>query len=186
MESILSGAPVVKRPGFWARQFAPNTTGTQDVFDVSFGLVLPIICFLVDPIVFKSPAILGPPLLEDYQLTAYLVSTVEMGFFLVWRTFRAKVTALSPLFAGVFWAGAIFSALIGVAILPVTLWALMIVIGLPGFMPFLSAFVYFRNGVRALKAQANQPVSLRIAASLSGVFVVGSLMLASVYIDQFD
>jgi len=184
MESTLPDALIAKRLGFWARQFGPNPTRVQDAFDVTFGLVLPIICFLLDPIVFKSPAILGRPVLEDYQLLAYLVSTVEMGFFLVWRTFREKVNAFSSLFAGIFWTGAIFSALIGFVILPFTLLGLLYVIGVLGFIPFLSAFVYLRNGTRAINAQANQPISLRFSSALSGVFVVGALVLANMYVES--
>jgi hypothetical protein len=184
MEGILSATPVAKRRTFWTRQFAPNSTGAQDLFDVTFGLVLPIVCFVVDPIVFKSPAFFGPPLLDGYQFLAHVVSTAEMGFFLVWRTFPARMKTVSPLFAGVFWAGAFSSALIGIAILPVTLYASVFLIGLPGFMPFISAFVYLRNGVRAMRAHVNHSSCLRLAAAVSSVFVVGSLIFANVYVNK--
>jgi len=171
--------------GFWARQFAPNRTGVQDAFDVTFGLVLPILCFVADPVVFKSLSIFGPALLEDYQLFAYVVSTIEMGFFLVWRTFPTKVNAFSPLFAGVFLIGAGFSLVIGVVMLPLTVWTLLIIIGLAGLTPFVSAFVYLRNGVRAMKAQANLPLASRITtATLSGMLVISSLVVASVYVEN--
>lgn len=181
MDSTVSGTSVKKRPNFWTRQFGPKRTGAQDVFDAIFGLVLPIVCFIADPIVFKSFPILGPALLEDYQLFAYVVSTVEMGFFLVWRTFPGRVNHLSPLFAGVFFIGACFSTVIGVMMLPVTVWTLLIMIGLLGFVPFLSAFVYLRNGVRAINAQATPSFASRFTvAALGGVVVFGSLVFASV------
>lgn len=171
---------------FWARQFAPTRTGAQDLFDVIFGLVLPILCFLADPIVFKSFPILGRPLLEDYQLFAYVLSTVAMGFFLVWRTFPAKVNGLSPLFAGMFLLGACFSFVIGVVMLPATLWGLLILIGLAGFVPFVTAFVYLRNGVRALNAQANRLslASRFTTVAFSGVLVLGTLVLSSIFASQ--
>ena len=171
--------------GFWKKQFGPNRTERQDVFDVTFGLVLPVMVLVADPIVFKSFPIFGPAYLEDYQLFAYVVSTVEMGFFLVWRTFPQKVNWLAPLFAGVFLAGGCFSLLIGIAMLPLTLWAALLFIGLLGLIPFASAFVYFRNGIRAMRAQANLPLASRITtATFSGVLVISSLIFASAWIES--
>ena len=171
--------------GFWKRQFGPNRTGAQDVFDVTFGLVLPILCFVADPVVFKSFPVFAPALLGDYQLLAYVVSTVEMGFFLVWRTFPHKVNWLSPLFAGVFIGGACFSLVIGIVILPATVVAILFVIGILGLIPFFSAFVYLRNGIRAMRAQANLPLASRITtATLSGVLVLSALVFASLYVED--
>jgi hypothetical protein len=172
--------------GFWAKQFEPNRTSAQDAFDVVFGLVLPILCLVADPVVFKSFPLFGPAILEDYQLLAYVVCTVEMGFFLVWRTFPKRVTAFSPLFAGVFLIGACFSIVIGLAMLPVTLLTILLVIGLLGLLPFVSAFVYLRNGVRALKAQPNYaPLVSRLwPALLSGFFVVVPLFFTTVCVER--
>ena len=183
MNSILSQPPVKKRSGFWAAQFGPNRTPAQNGFDVTFGLILPVLCFILDPVVFKSQPIFGPAMLENYQLFAYVLSTVEMGFFLVWRTFPARVNALSPLFAGVFLLGACFSFVIGIAMLPLTVLTLLIAIGFVGLIPFVTAFVYLRNGVRAMKAQAvSLPFASRITtATLSGVLVLSTLAVASVF-----
>lgn len=172
--------------GFWKNQFGPNRTDSQDKFDVVFGLVLPIVCLVADPLVFKSFPLFGPAILEDYQLFAYVVCTVEMGFFLVWRTFPTKVNAFSPLFAGVFLIGACFSTLIGLAMLPFTLFALLLVIGVLGLVPFLSGFVYLRNAVRAIRAQPNNtPLLFRLWLSvMSGLFVVVPLIFATVYAER--
>lgn len=171
--------------GFWKNQFEPNRTSAQDTFDVVFGLVLPIVCLIVDPLVFKSAPIFGPAILEDYQLFAYLVCTVEMGFFLVWRTFPTKVNAFSPLFAGVFLIGACFSMVIGVAMLPITLMALLLLIGLLGLLPFFAAFVYLRNAIRAIKAQRGAPILFRLwLAVMSGLFIIVPLIFATVYVER--
>lgn len=186
MESILQPASVAKRQGFWARQFGPNRTGAQDCFDMTFGLVVPIVCLVADPVVFKSFPLFGPAILENYQLLAYVVCTVEMGFFLAWHTFGVRMNALSPLFAGVFLFGACFSLLVGLLMLPLTVMALLVVIGVLGFVPFFSAFVYLRNGICAMKAQANDlPLASRITtATFSGVLVISSLVLASVFVEN--
>lgn len=172
--------------GFWKNQFGPNRTGTQDKFDMVFGLVLPIVCLVADPLVFKSFPIFGPAILEDYQFFAYVVCTVEMGFFLVWRTFPTRVSAFSPLFAGVFLIGACFSTVIGLAMLPVTLLSVLFVIGVLGLLPFISGFVYLRNGVRALRVHPNHaPIVFRLwLAVLSGLFVMVPLTFATIYAER--
>ena len=186
MQSILPGTPVAPVQGFWSRQFGPHRTNGQDAFDAIFGLVLPIACFLVDPIVFKSTAMFGPPVLEDYQLVAYVVSAVEMGMLLVWRTFPKLARTFAPAFAGIFLVGAFFSTVVGLAILPFTLMGLLMVIGLPGLTPFFSAFVYLRNSVRAMKVQAKDSTLLLrfVVAALGAMLFVGLPIRASVQVDR--
>jgi len=46
-------------------------------------------------------------------------------------------------------AGALFSLVVGVVLLPFSLLGLMFLIGVLGFSPFLAALVYWRNGGRA-------------------------------------
>lgn len=143
---------ITQRSGFWERQFELVPTRAQDTFDAIFGVIVPVLCFMADPVVFQS-RIGEPPWLEQYQLVAYVISTIEMGLFLVWRTFRKQVSGLSPIFAGVFFGGAAFSAVIGLAILPVTLIGLLVfLIGIFGFVPFVTAFVYLRTGSRAMRS----------------------------------
>jgi hypothetical protein len=48
------------------RQFLPSRTNGQLIFDMSFGVVAPIACFIFDPIVFQSGQLPGP-LLPSYQ-----------------------------------------------------------------------------------------------------------------------
>lgn len=185
MDATFLQTTATPKTGFWARQFGPDVTPRQNGFDVTFGLVLPILCLMADPMFFKSFPLFGRPLLGEYQLFAYVMSAVVMGFFLAWRTFPAKANGLSPLFGGVFLGGACFSALVGMAMLPVTLWALLFIIGLLGLIPFVTGFVYLRTGVRALKAQAHVSRGSRIKpAVLSGVFVISSLGLATVAVDE--
>jgi hypothetical protein len=56
--------------GFWRRQFMPPTTKRQKIFDVLFGVIAPVLCFVFDPIVFKGTFDEG--LLRDYQSYAYM------------------------------------------------------------------------------------------------------------------
>jgi len=175
-----------KKTGFWKRQFAPIPTPAQDTFDSIFAIVLPILFLVLDPVVFKSPRILGPAYLEDYQLLAYLFCSLEIGLFLTWRTFRLRLRGFSSAFAGVFFAGAIFSTVIGLVILPLSLLGLMIVLGVLGFTPFVTAFVFVRNGVRAARINSNGAALLsRLStAALSGVLAFGMPLAAQVKVES--
>ena len=79
-------------------------------------------------------------------------------------------------------AGALFSFLIGVVILPFSLLGLLWVIGIFGFTPFLTALVYLRNSVRAIRAQ---PKGLSIPcgfalATIAAIYVIGLPAVVSV------
>ena len=175
-----------KKTGFWSRQFAPIPTQAQDTFDSTFAIVLPILFLVLDPVVFKSPRLLGPAYLEHHQLLAYLFCSLEIGLFLTWRTFRLRLRRFSMAFAGAFFAGAIFSIVIGLMILPLSLLGLMIVLGVLGFTPFVTAFVFLRNGVRAARININGAALLSrlSAAALSGVFAFGLPLIAQAKMER--
>ena len=177
----------VRKPGFWRRQFMPIPTPAQDKFDVLFAVVLPILVLAGDPIIFKGGGgYLGRPILENYQLQAYLVSTLEIGLFLTWRTFRLQLRAYAAVFAGFFFAATIFSMVIGIAIFPLSLVGLIVVVGAFGFIPFLTAFVFLRNGVRAARIQVTG-ATLRFRLSLallSGALAIGLPMFTAMTIER--
>src|SRR5262252_8021612 len=72
-----------REPGFWKRQFAAEATRSQIVFDVLYGIVGPALCFVFDPIVFRS-GFGEAPLLPDYQNFAYLFSAVQILLLSFW------------------------------------------------------------------------------------------------------
>lgn len=173
----------VPRKNFWKRQFEPVQTPGQATFDGIFGVILPVLCFVADPAIFKGLE-LGPPFLRRYQILAYLVAVLEMGVFIVWRTFRNQLTTFSAPFAGVLFAGGLFSTAIGIVILPLSAIGLVVLIGIFGFVPFLTAFVYFRSAVRAMKDQVNNSTfEFRfLTAGLAGVLVIGLSVLGNMYL----
>ena len=183
MRRIFSEEEVAPRQRFWSRQFDPVATRSQELFDGIFGVILPILCFVVDPIVFRG-GFFGGPMLDGYQALAYLVSVVEIGVFIVWRTFRKQLVAFSAPFAGVLFAGGFFASAIGLAILPVSMFALLVVIGILGFIPFFTAFVYFRSAVRAMNDQIrNSTFGFRyMTAALAGLLAIGLSVIGSVYL----
>jgi len=143
-----------KRPDFWQRQFAVVPTRAQDNFDIAFGVVLPVLCFAFDPIVFKNGFFgAGGPLLAKYQLFTYLFSGIEILALAVWLSCRNHLRSFSGPISGVLLIGGLFSWAIGILILPYTLIGLLLIIGVAGFTPFLTGLVYLRNGVRGLRSQ---------------------------------
>ena len=176
MSSILWEPPIEVKPlRFWPRQFALVPTRAQDRFDAIFGVILPVLCFMADPVYFKTGFMNdGEPIFARFQLVVYLITTVEMGSFLVWRTFRKHVSGYAPIFAGVFFAGAVFSCVIGLAMLPLTIFALLFLIGVFGLIPFVTAFAYFRSGVRAMRIPRTD---LRSSARLAGVVLGATLAI---------
>jgi hypothetical protein len=153
--SILDQAPTKRREPFLWRQFAPTRTPAQLAFDLIFGVAGPILCFLADPLVFR-PGLMGAPLLGRFQLFAYVLSTIAISVLIVWCFLAEYIDAFRAMISGVLVAGAAFSLVIGVVILPFSLIGVLLIIGLAGFTPFLTAFVYIRNGFRAFPGRTSR------------------------------
>jgi hypothetical protein len=138
--------------GFWRRQFDDAPTPAQRRFDVTFGIVMPVLCFVFDPIVFKGDYGDGG-LYRQYQFYAYTISALEMVALCAWLFAAGRAGRRPAALAGMLLAGGLFSFLVGLAILPFSLIGLLVLlIGALGFFPFLTAFVYLRNGWRAAGA----------------------------------
>lgn len=139
----------IKR-GFWRRQFQERATKKQKNFDWIFGVILPAICFLFDPFIFKGgfsdDAILG-----EYKPFAYVLSYVSIAALFAFLTLGKKLKYINAFLAGLFFIGGLISSIIGVILLPFSLLGLFLVIGLLGFTPLFTAFVYLRNAVRAFQ-----------------------------------
>lgn len=167
---------------FWARQFAADSTPSQDAFDVIFAVVLPIFVLVTDPVVFRARTF-GMSLLGDFQLVAYVNAAISMAVFLAWRTFQTRVSSFGGAFAAVFFLSAICSGVIGIAILPYSVIGLMVLIGVLGFTPFFTAFVFLRNGVRAARFCQSASSARYIAMMAAGVLMVILPVVVSVRIE---
>ncbi|HKG13475.1 MAG TPA: hypothetical protein VKB12_09045 [Pyrinomonadaceae bacterium] len=142
------------KPGFWRRQFGDAPTRAQLRFDVIFGLVLPVLCFVFDPVVFRGGYhLLGRDgIYQHVRLFAYTASALELATLACWLFVIRKYPAWSRPAGGVMAAGAFFSFALGVAIAPLSVIGLLFVgVGALGFIPFLTALVYLRNARRALR-----------------------------------
>jgi hypothetical protein len=158
------------RPRFWKRQFDDTPTRKQFHFDVAFGLIIPILCFVFDPVVFRGSDLVGDGIYQRFRFIAYAASAIEMATLACWLFLVRQSPAWSRPAGGVLAAGAFFSFALGLAILPFSVVGLLFLgLGALGFVPFVTAVVYLRNARRALRLnRTGAPV--RGGATASFVF----------------
>lgn len=166
---------------FWRRQFAPTATRRQITFDVIVGIILPLLCLFFDPVVFRGGFRSEGGILQNFQLFAYTVITLEVLTLAVWLIGGERVGAWASAIAAVLLAGSLFSLVIGIVLLPLSILGLFFAfIGALGFTPFITFIIYLRNGRRALRA-ANagaRRYEFMGALLLGTVFVLGGPALA--------
>lgn len=54
MDSILDTNAPKERGGFWVRQFGAYSRPSQFIFDVVFGILMPLLCFYLDPGIIRG------------------------------------------------------------------------------------------------------------------------------------
>jgi len=154
MESLSSSVPRKERDGFWRRQFNVDVTSKQIIFDVVFGIVMPLLCFYVDPGILSAERLVarrGPiPVFSGWTFFIYAFSGLAIVALILCMGLRNRATpSVRAGLGGVLLGGAALSFAIGVVILPLTIIGILLVIASLGLIPFFTGFVYLRNGVRA-------------------------------------
>jgi len=140
-------------PGFWARQFKGEITRGQRKFDWIFGVILPVICFYFDPIVFRNNAgDIGPALLGKISNFAHVLSFAAVLGTIAWLLWGEKLGWLNASLAGLFAVSSVAALAIGIFISPYSLLGLIVLIGALGFTPFFTSFVLLRNSIRTFGA----------------------------------
>ena len=159
-----------KGRGFWERQFQAEATLRQKQWDWTFGIILPVICFFFDPIVFRTWGAVDHAYLGAFRPFAYACSFVWIMLLMAWLLWREKLGALSGIFGGLFLVASAISLVVGVALLPVSLLGLIVLIGALGFTPLITSVIFFRNAVRAFRAASfDLSPSKLIAAATAGL-----------------
>jgi hypothetical protein len=131
---------------FLSRQFASRASAGQIVFDLAFGMALPLICLWFDPVVFRTPTAGVGGFLGRYAVFAI----VAIGFAMISLAFSMLIGRPAALFAGLLSAFTLIAALLGVVLLPITcIGVFSSPIAVLGMSPFATAFVFWRNTVRA-------------------------------------
>lgn len=139
------------RKGFWRRQFQTEATEPQRTFDWTFGVILPVICFVFDPIVFKGN-LDGTAFLGGFKPFAYALSYISIMVMAAWLIWGEKLKWLNAFTAGLFAVGGAISLAVGIVLFPISLLGLIVLIGVLGFTPLFTSIVFLRNAARAFQA----------------------------------
>jgi len=151
--------PTLARPGFWRRQFSSPATGAQIIFDVIFGIVMPVVCFILDPGIIKGSV---------YTVFVYGLSALAIPTLGLCLVLGQKVGAWSGPASGVLLAGGMCCFVIGAILLPLSIIGLTVaVIAILGFTPLVTAFVYIRNAIRSFLQSRTQATRSRSVAALA-------------------
>ena len=158
-------------PGFWKRQFSGRGTWLQLAFDLSFGIVLPLVCFAVDYHMYPG----GNSVMGKYAMFGYASFTLLGALLLCFLLLKRRLKVLSAIVAGALLWGAASDFVIGCILFPLSLLGLLIFLGILGFVPFFTAFTLLRNGIRALAAVRREvgpgTLSLLVLVGLATVLV---------------
>lgn len=167
--------------GFWRRQFQQRSTTAQRKFDWLFGVFLPIVCFVFDPIVFTNETYLG-----GYKSFGYFFSFVSVMAMSAWLIWGAKLKGFNAVLAGLFSVGSVVAFGIGIIIFPISVLGLIILIGALGFTPLFTTIVFLRNSVRAFRAAKPffEKKTLVYAFSLAALFSAVVPSVANVEINK--
>jgi hypothetical protein len=150
-KSIFTPGP--ENVGFWKRQFGDQPTKRQKIWDWTFGVVMPMLCFYFDPFVFRGWVSNESPL-REYQIPAYMIAFVAIMTLAAWLLWGEKLGPGRVIVAWVMLAGAIMAGLIGLVLFPFSMLGLLFIIGVLGFTPIFTAIIYSRNAVRAFRSAA--------------------------------
>lgn len=170
MLQINDSTPAPK-PKFLARQFSSVPTLSQRKFDWYFGVGLPIVCIAADPVVFRTWSA-RDGVLSEYMVFCYLLSAVSIMAMAAWLLWGNKLGELRPFLGGLFLVAAAISTTVGFILFPISVIGSIVLIGLLGFTPLFSGFVFLRNAYRAVDAAAEDRPPR---------YVVRAAMLAVIY-----
>lgn len=158
------------------------------MFDFVWGIVMPVVCLVFDPFVFKldegwDPGfVAGPfqwtrwPRFNDLAFVAYPVLACQLAIILSVLVIGRPGGTWAAAAAGSLVAGMIVSTVIGVALFPMATLGLMLLIGILGYTPLFTAFSYGRRA-REMWRQATSRMSRQRALAIA---LLGALLAAAI------
>lgn len=150
------------------------------MFDFVWGIVMPVVCLVFDPFVFKfdggfDPFLNGGPVqpprwpeFNQLAFVAYPVLACQLAILLAVLVIGRPSAAWAAATAGSLFAGLIVSAVIGVLLLPLSTVGLAFTVGILGYTPLFTAFSYGRRARemwRGATSSMSPQKSLAIAAA---------------------
>ena len=146
---------------------APAQSKKSLLWDCVFVVMLPIVCFALDPIFSESH--------EPSKFALYVLVVTLLALF--WLSF-VKHEAIRSLMNGSLLLGVVLAFLVGVFLLPMTVIGIFLIIGVLGLVPFATAFRYKK---RFIDNGGSWPKSLSIAGAMSLGFILPVLPAAGTY-----
>lgn len=144
-----------KPPNLWQKITALEPNRTQLVFDIIFGIVAPITCFIIDAFVFSSQRALCPGDFLGYAKFVYCVSGLGMAALVLWLMTWSQLKHIAAFLVGVFAAGSLLALVIGLVLLiPASLSGFFVAL-----VPLFAALVFGCNSRRAWKLAGQSSIS---------------------------
>jgi hypothetical protein len=172
------------------RLFPKDLPRQRMYFDFVWGMVMPVVCLVFDPLVFKQGDFRDDPLLWiDDQGAAKLQigkhayyawpllagEIVTLGAVLV---YGKKLRPVAPVLAGVLSVGFLVALSLGVLLSPLAAFATLLYgIGLLGFTPMFTCWAFFRR-MRLMWFIAKGERSLEWLYALAALGILTCLLLA--------
>ncbi|HUT36845.1 MAG TPA: hypothetical protein VNE39_25410 [Planctomycetota bacterium] len=133
--------------------------------DVALGIVVPLVCFLGDPFYFKGSFLGSEPFFLRYKLVAYGGAGLGMLSLGLWLTERWRSGRWCAFLFGGMGAAGLLAAYAGIAFVALGAWL--------GLVPLLTACIYFRNAVAAIRLALRQAAPIAITPyALAGLLLV--------------
>lgn len=184
-QEAISTNTIPKTETFWKKQFSSEVTSRQTVFDVLFGILVPVILLIFDPGVFKLT------IFSSIKIFSYAAICLGITVFITWLLLREKAQKVVIFIGIVLYFGGIFASLFGVILSFIGVLGIgysvssmfqspnrenliILMLGVLGFVPWFTAFVYYRNGKRALDIVI--PIKPQISLTsliLAWIFILG-------------
>ena len=152
MGSMRAAAVEAQGGGSRPQRAGPGRLGG---LEITFGIVLPLFCLLLDPCVFKvtdRPIIgLGPdPTFPHWRAAAWAFVLVQCGALITYALWRPRKQIWHALFGGLFLIGALSAFALAVVLAPLALiGTLFMGIGIFGLVPFFTSAVFLYRGLNA-------------------------------------
>lgn len=108
---------------------------------------------------------------------AYLAIALGILTLTLWLLAGKWLDIASGSIAGILLAGALFSGLLGLALVPFSTIGLIVIVGIFGFTPLVTAFVYWRNGLRALRRANGTMISTHKRILVTASMIVAVLLV---------
>jgi hypothetical protein len=162
--------------GKWKKWLKYHAAHLRVGFDFAFGILLPLLCIIADHIyhfgIFTPDGLLEGIFWKynTYCYTEIIIGIVALGYFLFFGR-------LSIVLAGALLASGVFSFCLGIVMLPFSLIGLLVGIGIFGFTPFASSFVFFRNARRCWSQLLQHSPQKSPRSFAAAAFFIGAIIL---------